>query len=71
MNARQGKCSHCRIRIVWRATLLPLYKAHCHRCGQPLERTTHLVDLPEVRLPRSRPLTYVEARRRFGAWWLK
>ena len=62
---RQGKCERCEVRIVWPAANLTLAKAHCHRCGGALRRTTDRIAWPVVKLT-TRPLTWSEARRRFG-----
>ena len=46
---RQGKCTRCRARYVWRmrgSRGLPLYMAHCPYCGEKLKATNWMLQWP-------------------------
>ena len=46
MTTRQGKCTRCRLAFRWPAKWLPLWKAHCPKCGERLQATSHLLTWP-------------------------
>ena len=53
--AKQAKCAKCKIRFTWNK-VLPLPRARCVLCGEPLAATTHQSRLEVRDLGRLLPL---------------